>query len=166
MFILRGEARFALRGWKDAMNVSLQETSVLKRKIFILPCQHTESPHVVCLRVRRADSVQCFEGRAAVYPERPRAIGKMKPSVVVALVSGRMTEARLAASKAADSHQAPTQPRETEAGVLTAWQHMLKGSDSSRDGMLLSAVVELSVRPGHQAVTASVCSAQIFSYLA
>lgn len=32
--MLRGEARFALRGWKDAMNVSLQETSVLKRKIF------------------------------------------------------------------------------------------------------------------------------------
>lgn len=89
----------------------------------------------------------------------------MKPSVVVALVSRRMTEARFAASKAADSHQAPAQPRETEAGVLTAWQHMLKGSDSSRDRMLLSAVVELSVRPGHQAVTASVCSAQIFSYL-
>lgn len=58
-----------------------------------------------------------------------------------------MTKARFAASKAADSHQAPTQPRETEAGVLTAWQQMLKGSESSRDRMLLSAVVELSVRP-------------------
>lgn len=83
----------------------------------------------------------------------------MKPS----LVSRRMTKARFVASKAADTHQAPTQPRETEAGILTAWQHMLKGSESSRDRMLLSAVVEPSVSPGHQAVTASVCFAQIFS---
>lgn len=66
-----------------------------------------------------------------------------------------MSRARFAASKAADSHQAATQPRETEAGVLTAWQHMLKGSEASRGRELLSATVELSVRPGHQAVTAS-----------
>lgn len=89
----------------------------------------------------------------------------MKPSVVVALVSRRMTKARFAASKAADSHQAATQPRETKAGVLTAWQHMLKGSEPSRGRILLSAVVDLSVRPGHQAVTASVCSDQILSYV-
>ena len=85
----------------------------------------------------------------------------MKLCVVVALVSGTMTKARFAASKEADSHQAATQPRETAAGVLNAWQHMLKGSEPSRGRMLLSAVVELSVSPGHQAVTASVCSAQI-----
>ena len=76
-----------------------------------------------------------------------------------------MTKARFAASKAADSHQGATQPRETEAGVLTASQHMLKASEPSRGRMLLSAVVELSVRPGHQAVTASVCSARILRYL-
>lgn len=38
MLLLRGEARFALRGWKDAMNVSLQETSVLKRRLFFFLC--------------------------------------------------------------------------------------------------------------------------------
>lgn len=88
----------------------------------------------------------------------------MKPSVVVALVSRRMTKARFAASKAADSHRAATQPKDTEAGVLAAWQHMLKGSEPSRGKVLLSAVVELSVRPGHRAVTASVCSdSELFS---
>lgn len=68
-----------------------------------------------------------------------------------------MRRARFAASIAAESHQAATQPREAEAGILAAWQHILKGSEDSRGRTLLSAVVELSVKPGHQAVTASVC---------
>lgn len=44
-------------------------------------------------------------------------------------------------------------------------QHVLEGSELSRGRKLLSAVVELPVRPGHQAVTASVCCAQILRYL-
>ncbi|KAK9519881.1 hypothetical protein VZT92_022582 [Zoarces viviparus] len=87
----------------------------------------------------------------------------MKPSVVVASVSRRTQarRARFAASKAAASHQAATQPRETEAGVRSAWRHMLKGSQPSRGRAPPSAAVELSVRPGHRAVTASVCSAHM-----
>lgn len=50
--------------------------------------------------------------------------------------------ARFAASKAVDSHQEATQPRETVAGVLTAWQHMQKGSEASRGAKRLSAVLE------------------------
>lgn len=83
----------------------------------------------------------------------------MKPSVVLAFASRRIARARFAASKAADSHQAPAQLRETEAGVLAAWQQMRKGSESSRDGMLLSAV--RSCQSDHRAATASVRSAHM-----
>ncbi|MED6232184.1 hypothetical protein ATANTOWER_023855 [Ataeniobius toweri] len=71
--------------------------------------------------------------------------------------------ATFAPSKAAVSYQAAIQPREMETGVLAAWQHMLKGSEVPGGSMLLSVVLELSVKPGHQAVISSVCSPQIIN---
>lgn len=167
MLLLRGEARSAQRGWSDAMNVSLQETSFLMGRFMKSPFPglHTESLCVYFPAHQAFTSSRIFWRKSSSIFRDRGANGKMKPSVVVAQVSRRMTKARFAASKAADSHQGATQPRETEAGVLTASQHMLKASEPSRGRMLLSAVVELSVRPGHQAVTASVCSARILRYL-
>lgn len=92
-----------------------------------------------------------FDGSTGVFRE-------MKPSNYSGF--SQQQEPRSLPFKAADSHQAAAQPRETPAGVLTAWRHMLKGSEPSR-----GSVVELSVRPGHQAVTASVCSTQTLRYL-
>lgn len=145
----RGRLDFLSVDGKHALNVSLQVSGL-----------RAESPHVVFMFVKLSDSSDSSppflkrekKKQQCIY--RLSAIREMKLSVVVALVSRRMTKARFAASKAADSHQASSQPRETEADVLPARQHMLKGSQLSRARTLLSAVVELSVRPGHQAVTA------------
>ncbi|PWA14363.1 hypothetical protein CCH79_00011090 [Gambusia affinis] len=59
--------------------------------------------------------------------------------------------------KAAVSYQAAIQARETETGVLAAWQHMLKGSGVPGGSTLLSVASELSVKPGHQAICSLLC---------
>lgn len=169
MLLLRGEAGFAQQGWKDAMNVSLQAHMRRFMKSYRLTYHHVFFfIRVKLLDLSRSSSL-LWRKSGSIFRDQghQRAIRKMKPSRLVALVSRRMwaKQARFVPSKAADSHQAATQSKETQAGNLTAWQHMLKGSEASRGRMLLSAVVELSVRPGHQAVTASVCSAQILRYL-
>lgn len=49
MLLLRGEAPFAQRGWKDALNVSLQEASALKRRFLFFSPMPTYPVAACCL---------------------------------------------------------------------------------------------------------------------
>lgn len=129
MPLLRGEARFAQRGWKETLNVSLQEASALKRRFIYFFLSHAHIPsRRVLFDLRQPfrsdpDPVQCFKGGRG-----PSA--KMKPSAPVASVSGRMTKAGSAATESRRLPRSSSQPadRNGGGGVLAAWQHMLTGS--------------------------------------
>lgn len=114
MLLLRGEAPFAQRGWKDSLNVSLQEASALKRRFIFFPHMPTYPVAACCLIYARLfrsdpDPVQCFKGGRG-----PSA--KMKPSVPVASVSGRMTKARSAATKSCRLPRSSSQPADRNGG--------------------------------------------------